>query len=128
MQVLFYILTQCKIVDYHAMYTMICMMSVSIRFGQMVRQLRDKQGISQEQLANGVGVSRLSINNYEQGAQSPSLDTAMKIVLYLDIDLADLAKLVKKSFLKQELEKLSDNDPPLSKRLQNIADNETENK
>ena len=105
------------------MSTIIYAMSISIRFGHMVRQARDEQGISQEQLANEIGVSRLSINNYEQGTQSPSLDTAIKIVLYLNIDLAEL---VKKSFLKQELEKLSDDN--LSKQLQKIADNKTRNK
>ncbi len=82
----------------------------------MVRQAREKQKITQEQLANELGISRLSINNYERGEQSPSLDTAVRIMLYLDISLDELSK---QSFLQQALEQLPDR--KLSQQLQKIV-------
>jgi len=45
---------------------------------------RDAAGLSQEALAEKVGVTRWTINRIEQGARDPSFDLMQKIVAALD--------------------------------------------
>ena len=81
-------------------------MSTAIKFGQMIKKARETKGMSQEKLAGELNVSRISINNYEQGKQAPNLETAIKIALYLDIHLNDLAQAVDESSLDRALNNL----------------------
>lgn len=81
-------------------------MSTAIQFGQMIKKNREKKGISQEKLARELKLSRISINNYEQGKQAPNLDTAIKIALYLNFHLNDLTQAVNESSLDCALNKL----------------------
>ncbi|MDE0092286.1 MAG: helix-turn-helix transcriptional regulator [Oligoflexia bacterium] len=90
-------------------------MSTAIKFGQMIKKNREKKGISQEKLARELNLSRISINNYEQGKQAPNLDTAIKIALYLNIHLNDLAEAVDESSLDRALNKLENEE--LSNKL-----------
>ncbi len=83
-------------------------MFVTVKFGQMIKKKREKRGISQEKLAKELNLSRISINNYEQGKQAPNLDTVMKIALYLKIHLNDLAQAVDESSLERALNNLED--------------------
>ena len=92
--------------DYCAIFFYILDMSTAVKFGQMVRKAREKKGISQEKLAGELDLSRISINNYEQGKQAPNLETAIKIALYLDIQLNDLAQAVDESSLDHALNNL----------------------
>jgi len=46
---------------------------------QRLRKLREEKGISQEYLANMVGVTQSSIGNYERGEKLPNADTLRKI-------------------------------------------------
>ena len=85
-------------------------MPTAIKFGRMIKEKREVKSISQEKLAKKLGLSRISINNYEQGKQSPSLDTAVKIALYLDIDLNKLAQEVDSSSLNKALNNLQNKD------------------
>ena len=81
----------------------------------MIKRNREKKGLSQEKLAKELNLSRISINNYEQGKQAPNLDTAIKIALYLDIHLNDLTQEVKESSLDRALNKLENKE--LSNKL-----------
>ena len=90
-------------------------MYTAIKFGQMIKKNREKKGISQEKLARELNLSRISINNYEQGKQAPNLDTAIKIALYLDIHLNDLTQAVDESSLDRALNKLENEE--LSNKL-----------
>lgn len=90
-------------------------MSTAIKFGQMVKKAREVKGMSQEKLAGELNLSRISINNYEQGKQAPNLETAIKIALYLDIHLNDLAQAVDESSLDRALNDLENKE--LSNKL-----------
>ena len=76
-----------------------------------------KKGISQEQLAEKLQISRISINNYEKGRQVPSLDTAVRIALFLEISLDALLQKAAEDPLQQSIEQLED--AKLSKILKN---------
>ncbi len=53
---------------------------------------RNKQRLTQQQLADAVGVSVWEIVAYERGVESPTLDTAIKIAETLGVSLAELVK------------------------------------
>ena len=92
-------------------------MSAIIKFGQKIKKARELRGVSQDRLAQELNLSRISINNYEQGKQAPNLETAIKIALYLDINLGDLVKEVGESPLEVALNNLEDK--KLSHKLKN---------
>ena len=52
-----------------------------------VRELREKAGLSQGQLAGVVDVSRQTINSIEGGRYLPSLPLAFRIARLFDMDL-----------------------------------------
>ena len=58
-----------------------------------VRKVRKKRGLTQEELARKVGVSRQTIVNVEQGRYKPSILLALKIAKVLDADVETLFKL-----------------------------------
>jgi transcriptional regulator with XRE-family HTH domain len=54
-------------------------LSLNDRFGRVVRQLRERQGWSQEQLAESADLNRSYIGEVERGAAVPSLHTVAKL-------------------------------------------------
>jgi len=55
------------------------------QFGKRVQRLRIEGKITQEQLADIVGVTIESISNIERGIHGPSFDNLEKIALALDV-------------------------------------------
>lgn len=55
-----------------------------------IRDLRRKNGWTQEELAKAVGVSRQSIVAIEVGKYNPSLDLAFKIARQFDLAIEDV--------------------------------------
>ena len=55
--------------------------------GKIIASLRDKKGISQTELADKCGVSRVMIGKYERGEAIPSVDAAKKIADALEVSL-----------------------------------------
>jgi transcriptional regulator with XRE-family HTH domain len=55
------------------------------QFGKRVQQLRQARKITQEELAEKVGVSIESISNIERGIHGPSFDNLEKIILALQV-------------------------------------------
>lgn len=58
-------------------------------FGKRLRQIRRYQDLTQEQLAEEVGVSVEFISNIERGINAPSFETLEKISLVLDLPVSD---------------------------------------
>jgi transcriptional regulator with XRE-family HTH domain len=58
--------------------------------GKIIAELRDKKGISQVDLADKSGVSRVMIGKYERGEAAPSIDAAKKIADALGVSLDHL--------------------------------------
>jgi transcriptional regulator with XRE-family HTH domain len=52
--------------------------------GILVKMLRDRENLTQEQLAEKLGLSRLTIQNLESG-KNPTMDTLLKVLQYFDL-------------------------------------------
>ena len=59
-------------------------------FGEKILELRKLKGVSQEELADDLGVSQSTISNYERGVNAPDLSTLEKCAQYFNIPIADL--------------------------------------
>lgn len=59
-------------------------------FGKHLRFLREREGLTQEQLAELSGLSDRQIRNYESGRQSPQFDNLEKLRKALDISIREL--------------------------------------
>ncbi|MBZ6250589.1 helix-turn-helix domain-containing protein [Streptomyces olivaceus] len=62
------------------------------QIGDQIRAARSEQKISQEKLAEAVGLDRKTVNRIEQGAHSALLDHLLLIADALDVPLADLVR------------------------------------
>lgn len=67
------------------------MKSFSIfELGNRIREEREKQKLTQEQLAERADIGRRTIQSIELGEKSPSLDTVWRITAALDISIEGL--------------------------------------
>ena len=57
---------------------------------QTIKQLRKKQGINQEQLAEQLHVTRQAVSNWENGKTQPDIDTLTRIAEYFDVSVEKL--------------------------------------
>lgn len=55
--------------------------------GERLRLLRDENGISQQELADKLGVNRMTINNYENGRRTPDIAFATMAAANFDVTL-----------------------------------------
>lgn len=61
-------------------------------FGEVVRELRRAQGLSQERLAAEAGVDRAYMGVLERGRRNPSLTMMARVAKGLDMPLSDVLK------------------------------------
>lgn len=59
-------------------------------FGRRLRELREKAGLTQDQIAKAIGLTRTSVTNIEAGRQSVDLATLYSLADALDVWPADL--------------------------------------
>ena len=77
--------------------------------GKMIKELRVKKNISQEDLANILSVNRATIANYESGRRALTIDKLEELLNALDTSLADFFSsnnLEKTEVKPQELRKI----------------------
>ena len=60
------------------------------KLGKKVQKLRKELGVSQEQFAFKVGISRTHAGHIEQGRKSPSLEVLEKVARVLKVKVKDL--------------------------------------
>ena len=63
---------------------------INLIFGERVAELRRKQHLSQEELADKCGIHRTYIGSIERGEKSPTLNTIEKIATGLNVQIIDL--------------------------------------
>lgn len=73
-------------------------------FAEKLQSLRKSKGISQEQLAELLDVSRQSISKWESGQNYPEIDKLIKLSDLFDITLDDLVKDKASKFKDEEKE------------------------
>lgn len=59
----------------------------------VVQKIRKERGVTQEQLAAAVGVTRQTIISIERGNYIPSVLLAIKIAIYFDLKVENLFKI-----------------------------------
>jgi transcriptional regulator with XRE-family HTH domain len=65
--------------------------------GEVIRQLREERGLSQETLADLSDLHRNAVGFIERGERAPNWDTVVKLADALDITMAELATAYEKS-------------------------------
>lgn len=53
-----------------------------MKISNAVRELRSRAGLTQEELADKVGVTRVTINCLERGVYLPSIELALKLARF----------------------------------------------
>jgi DNA-binding XRE family transcriptional regulator len=66
--------------------------SVKQNLAQVIYDRRTSLGVTQESLANNIGVDRKTINRIENGHFSPNLDTLVRIFTALNIKSQSIFK------------------------------------
>ncbi len=64
--------------------------------GAAIRQLRNKRGVTQEDLAHDAGVTTGTLSLIERGKSNPAWGTVKSIAAALGVTVADVAKLAEK--------------------------------
>jgi transcriptional regulator with XRE-family HTH domain len=75
-------------------------MDLKEAFGQVIRELRDQRGLSQQELADYSEVDRTYISGLERGINAPTLSTIYKLAEVLKIKPSELIQKVDKLALK----------------------------
>jgi transcriptional regulator with XRE-family HTH domain len=65
---------------------------VRAAFGQRVRELRTKRGLSQEQLAARADLHWTYVSSIERGRRDPGLRTVVRIAVALGVTASDLMR------------------------------------
>lgn len=60
------------------------------QFSKRLKSLREKEGITQRQMAKHIGMSAGTIANLENGYSKPSFDVLIDIADYFEMSLDDL--------------------------------------
>lgn len=72
--------------------------------GNRIRELRTEKNISQQKLADEIGVTRQSISLFEKGERDPKLETLIKLADYFDVSVGYLQGIEAKTEPTSELE------------------------
>jgi transcriptional regulator with XRE-family HTH domain len=65
-------------------------MTVLSRFGENLRWHREQAGLSQEELADLIGIHRTAVSAYERGRQEPRLELLVKAADSLEVAIGEL--------------------------------------
>lgn len=61
--------------------------AISSQVARLLREEREKRGLSLNRLAQRAGLSRQTVSYVEQEVQNPTLDTLLRITSVLEVDL-----------------------------------------
>lgn len=76
--------------------------------GQVIRNARKKAGLTQNQLAESIGMSEKNLGNIENGRQFPQVNNFLHLIEFLNIPLSDFGvnSIIQDDHSKNELAKL----------------------
>lgn len=87
-------------------------------FGVLLKQLRRKKGLTQEQLADKLHLDKTNISKYEANIQTPSLETMVEFALIFNVSLDYLMGLSNKNAVS--LNGLTENQTDIILNLSNM--------
>lgn len=67
-------------------------MDVRKRVGENVRRLREKRGVSQEELADNAGLHRTYVSGVERGVRNPTIIVLERLAIALGVEVSALTK------------------------------------
>jgi transcriptional regulator with XRE-family HTH domain len=70
-----------------------------VDFGDKLKQLRTLKGLSQEQLANRMSITKSMVSAYENSVRLPSYDVLIKIALFFNTSMDYFFGFDKRKFL-----------------------------
>ena len=68
-----------------------------VKIGRLLQELRKEKGLTQEQLAERMGVARRTVSRWETGSNMPDLDILMELADLYAVDLRDILSGERKS-------------------------------
>lgn len=76
--------------------------------GQVIRNARKRAGLTQNQLAEAIGMSEKNLGNIENGRQFPQVNNFLHLIAFLNIPLSDFGvnNIIQDDHSKNELAKL----------------------
>jgi DNA-binding XRE family transcriptional regulator len=80
--------------------------AISSQVACLLKEEREKRGLSLNVLAQKAGVSRQTVSYVEQQVQNPTLDTLLRITAVLEVDLDKIIAKARKAAAKQQGRKL----------------------
>jgi transcriptional regulator with XRE-family HTH domain len=63
---------------------------LKVLFGRRLKQLREMKGVTQEQLAEAVGIQVRQVNRIEHGKSGTYFDIVDKMAEFLDVSLEEI--------------------------------------
>ena len=69
----------------------------------LLKEEREKRGLSLNVLAQKAGLSRQTVSYVEQEVQNPTLDTLLRLASAMEVDLADIIKRASKKASAQRV-------------------------
>ena len=69
-------------------------MPINSAVAQVLRELREKKGVSQEKFADAIDSHQVYISEIENGKKIPSLPVLYKAAQYFDLSLSELTALI----------------------------------
>ncbi|GGI46035.1 hypothetical protein GCM10008018_15110 [Paenibacillus marchantiophytorum] len=56
-----------------------------LKYGDRIAQLREKRGLTQEELSNKIGISRAALSHYETSRREPDYETINKFANFFNV-------------------------------------------
>jgi len=66
------------------------MNNLKLQLGQRIKELRKAKNLTQEELAEKIGIGTPNISYFENGKFTPTLETMQKIANVLDVEIYEL--------------------------------------
>jgi len=63
-----------------------------IKFNELIKQKRKEKKLTQQEVADAVGITRSYLSDIENGRYNPSFKKAIELAIFLEIDLNLLYK------------------------------------
>ena len=61
-----------------------------MRFNERLRELRTQSPLKQKEIADYLGISTITIRQYEQGTREPNIEKILKLAVIFNVSLDDL--------------------------------------